>query len=357
MNLIFVRSPYQIIINEEGQTAGKVKLYIWNDNISEPTYRTYELSEAIPTLTQPELSFNISNYIRGFIENIQPRTDRSVIDQELYGMWCNVKVERYATIDGVESIIDETYYQATNGYTKYLDGLNYGSNLGVIALADESKVIYYDRSKPYPYINLLFDNNSDTESIKVKYTPLTGAIVSYDFDTIGLFNYNIPVTLDLARFDDNSLLTIIDNNTGLKLFTFTVKPICEPKYTPMVCAFINNMGGWQFLTFFKAKTDSINVKGTDYKMMPSAIEYNPAKGQVGSFNINGQQSLKINTGWIDENYSDIIMQLLLSEVVLIDDKPVSVKTKATDLKSTLKDKMINYEIEFEYAFNLINDVI
>jgi len=41
----------------------------------------------------------------------------------------------------------------------------------------------------------------------------------------------------------------------------------------------------------------------------------------------------------------------------LDDKPVNVKTQSSELKTTLKDKMINYEIEFEYAFNLINDVV
>jgi hypothetical protein len=357
MNLIFVRSPYMISVDETGQTGAKVKLYIWNNDMTEPTEPTYTLSKDIPSTTQLELSFNISNYVREYIDNIIPISERSAIDQESYKMLTNVKVKRYKTISGVDTLLDTTSYIASNGFTKYEDGLNYESNLGVIALADESKVIYYDRSKPYPYINLLFDNNSDTESIKVKYTPLTGAIVSYDFDTIGLFNYTIPITLDLARFDDNSLLTIIDNNTSLKLFTFTVKPICEPKYTPVVCSYINRKGGWQFLTFFKAQTNTINTKGSTYRMMPSASNYNPSQAQTKSFNINGQQSIKLNTGWVDENYSDLITDLLLSETILLDGKPVELKTTSTDLKTSLKDKMINYEIEFDCAFNLINDVV
>ena len=357
MNLIFVRSPYMISVNETGQTGAKVKLYIWNNDMTEPTEPTYTLSKDIPSTTQLELSFNISNYVREYIDNIIPISERTAIDQESYKMLTNVKVKRYKTISGVDTLLDTTSYIASNGFTKYEDGLNYESNLGVIALADESKVIYYDRSKPYPYINLLFDNNSDTESIKVKYTPLTGAIVSYDFDTIGLFNYTIPVTLDLARFDDNSLLTIIDNNTSLKLFTFTVKPICEVKYTPVVCSYINRKGGWQFLTFFKAQTNTINTKGSTYKMMPSQLDYSISQAQTKSFNINGQQSIKLNTGWVDENYSDLITDLLLSETILLDDKPVELKTTSTDLKTSLKDKMINYEIEFDYAFNLINDVV
>jgi hypothetical protein len=37
--------------------------------------------------------------------------------------------------------------------------------------------------------------------------------------------------------------------------------------------------------------------------------------------------------------------------------PVEIKTTATDLKTSLKDRNINYEIEFVYAFDLINNVI
>jgi hypothetical protein len=69
----------------------------------------------------------------------------------------------------------------------------------------------------------------------------------------------------------------------------------------------------------------------------------------------------LNTGWVDEYYSDSITELLLSEKVLLvisgRHTPVTVKTQSSDLKTILKDKNINYEIEFEYAFNLINDAV
>jgi hypothetical protein len=131
----------------------------------------------------------------------------------------------------------------------------------------------------------------------------------------------------------------------------------EYKYTPVECTFINRYGGWEFLTFFKAQSNSVSVKGTDYKLTQSTINYNTSKGQIKSFNINGKQTIKLNTGWVNENYSELITDLLLSETVLIDGKPVQVKTQGSELKSVLKDKMINYEVEFEYAYNLINDVI
>jgi hypothetical protein len=136
-----------------------------------------------------------------------------------------------------------------------------------------------------------------------------------------------------------------------------VTPLCEPKYNPIQCQFINRYGGWQFLTFFKAQTNTIQTMGTTFKMLPDAVNYNVARAQTKSFNINGSQSIRLNTGWIPENYNELIQDLLLAETILLDGVPVEVKTTATDLKTSLKDKNINYEIEFDYAFSLINDVV
>jgi hypothetical protein len=149
----------------------------------------------------------------------------------------------------------------------------------------------------------------------------------------------------------------IKDFSGAIISQYLFTPKTECKYTPVRCSFINRYGGWKDIIFFKAQTNNISTKGTDYKLMPSAINYNTSKGQVKSFNINGTQTIKLNTGFVDDNYSELITDLLLSETVLLDEKPVMVKTQGSELKTSLKDKMINYEIEFEYAYNLINDVI
>ena len=92
-------------------------------------------------------------------------------------------------------------------------------------------------------------------------------------------------------------------------------------------------------------------------MLPDNIDYNVYKGQSQAFNINGTKSIKLNTGWVAENYNELIHDLLLSETVLLDNKPAKVKNKSFEYKTDLKDKNINFEIEFEYAFNIINDVV
>jgi hypothetical protein len=68
------------------------------------------------------------------------------------------------------------------------------------------------------------------------------------------------------------------------------------------------------------------------------------------------QSVKLNTGWVDENTIELLVELITSETILLDNEPVNLKDKSIQKKTRLKDKMINYEMNFEYSFNLINDV-
>ena len=144
---------------------------------------------------------------------------------------------------------------------------------------------------------------------------------------------------------------------GDEIFSIQNEQLCEPKYTPITCTFINGFGGWQYLTFFKANSQGIDVKSKDYNLLSSSIDYNPLQGQKQRFNFQGTQKIKCNTGWVDENYSNLIQDLLLSEVVLLNNEPAIVKSQSFDIKTHLKDKNINYEIEFEYNYGLINDVI
>jgi hypothetical protein len=181
----------------------------------------------------------------------------------------------------------------------------------------------------------------------------------------GVFNFSVPLSIIISageegiQFRDGCKIIVSlipTSGTTLTITSFTY-PIDECKYTPVECSFVNRFGGWQTITFFKAQTNSISVKGTDYKLTQQSISYNPLIGQTKTMNINGTQTIKLNTGWVDENYSELITDLLLSETILLDQKPVNVKTQSSELKTDLRNKNINYEVEFEYSYNLINNAL
>ena len=47
----------------------------------------------------------------------------------------------------------------------------------------------------------------------------------------------------------------------------------------------------------------------------------------------------------------------MSERILVDNKPAVCKTKTLDVQKSINNHMINYSLEFEFAYNTINAVI
>lgn len=328
MKKIFIRSPYFIEVDESGQTSAKIEIFLWNKGTTEPTTPNYTLTKSIASPTQTLIAWNVSNFAKEFIKPIAP-VDVSVPTEEDVNTWCYMQVISYS--DDVE-VNDETFV-CLNGFTQYSVGYNYSTTAEVVLLANEN-------------IELQVENFSTT------YVNAFLEVGSYDYETP---EDTFDITLTEATMYKLPILGI--NNYIDTQFYINASEICEPIYTPIVCTFINRFGGWQYLTFFKANQQSIDVTSKDYNLLHSSIDYNVLQGQKQRFNFQGKQKIKCNTGWVDENYSELIQDLLLSEIVLLDNKPAIVKSQSADIKTHLKDKNINYEIEFEYNYGLINDVI
>lgn len=351
MIIISARSPYQIIINETGQTASKVELFIWNKGTTEPTYPNYTFSENIASITQTETNYNISPYILEYINQIAPTTV-STPAVESNNDWCLIKVKRYKLVGKVETLLNTIEYVGVNAYTEIPFGLNYDFSEGYFALlANSYHVIQYYNT--IPYYNFLCERGSGL-TFSVSYYNAASSIISTNtFLTSGateIYNFKIPLAIT------NSVRIVIDDSIN-DIFELHTEKLEECKYTPMNCTFVNQNGGWQQLTFFKAQSNTINVKGSEYNLLQSNLNYDYRVGQKKSFNINGSQSVKLNTGFVDENYNQLIKQLLLSDTVLINNNPVTVKTQSLTYKTHLKDKNINFEIEFDYSNNLLNNIV
>ena len=386
--IIYTRSPYFITVNESGQVGSKIELRIWNGTGAAPTPATYTFSKSIASATQIENVYNISPFVKEYIDNIAPIYSSDELDSTT--MWANVQVKRYKeTSVGSYILLDTTTYLGTNGYTSFTDGYNYTNPSNVfMLLSDNTKEIKYDISKDIPYVNILV-NRGEFDTLTATYTDLAGlnpTVVTYtstkgaikiplsildsDYangnyckidaeDNTLVSNFKARVLADSGTFEAGTcMVSTIDSIADTELqYIYKVVPVCELKYSPVVCSFINRYGGWEFLTFFKARKDDINVKGSNYNLLPDTLDYNYQRGQSKSFNLNGKQTVKLNTGFVPENYSSSIQDLLLSETILLNGLPVELKTQSANLKTSLNDKNINYELDFEYSYNLINNVI
>ena len=329
--IIRVRSPYLIIVNEDGQTSAKIELRIWKANETKPTNPTYVFSKPIPSPTQTELSFNISPYLKDKItNNINDIYSWSVNFEVL--VFINNAPESFNTISGI----------AVNGYNSYTDGLNKSYNEFDLMPFFNKNIKRQVLDSPLSYCNLFVYkvNNSGVNS----YGSQNKSIDYSQYSNIsGLYPIKVA----------NNYSDITINN--IKVFNISFINNCDEVLTPQLVKFINRYGGIDFLWFFKMRTDNVNIESKDYRLLQFNLNYDTSVGQVGKYNFNAKQSFRMNTGFVDENYSELIQDLLLSEKVWIGNSPAIVKTQGTELKTTIRNKNINYEIEFEYAYNLINN--
>jgi hypothetical protein len=329
MKKIFIRSPYWVEVDEANQTSAKIEIFLWNKGTTEPINANYTFTKNIASTTQTKIAWNVANYAKEFIKPIAPITV-SVPTEENVNTWCYMKVKRYSN----NILLDTETFVCLNGYTQYLEGYNQDSENVATPLFNYN-ITFQKTGSVIPYVNIFLEA-SDYHINEINYVLSERTL------------YKIPLT--------NDTIEVVEDLEGF-LFNINSNEVCEPKYTPITCTFINRYGGWQYLTFFKANIQSIETTSKEFSMLPASIDYNVLQGQKRVFNGQGKQKIKCNTGWVDENYFELIQDLLLSEVVLLNNKPAIVKSQSADYKTSLKDKNINYEIEFEYNFGLINDVI
>jgi hypothetical protein len=162
---------------------------------------------------------------------------------------------------------------------------------------------------------------------------------------------------------NSSTIQVFDTDDTALLKTIAVNNICEPKFTPYKVTFVNKFGAFQDLYFFKKTTESFTVTDETFKrniFESSSVTYDTYRGQRERYNTNAKTNITLNTGFVNEDFNSAIEELFLSEKVFIrwEGKTLSIipKTKNLQLKTSLNDRLANYTIDFEFAFNKINNV-
>ena len=339
--MIRARSPYIISINEASQVSTRIELFISATTFSATPQ--YNLSKAIPASNAPTTYYDIAPYIREYFDhtvysNITTLTSSYGSVQKL-----NVRVKRYKTVGATESLIDTTDYIATDGYTEFANGVNYSGGNYLL----DQKTYYYHSGSNAGYILIYVQSND-----KIRWTDSEGLL--YLSSSLGFGWYYVPRCYN-SRFTEPWIVEVL-NSSNVTQATWTFKPVEECLYTPVKVDFINKHGAFQREFFFKASNDNIEVTNKDYNLM-QPYNYSLTGGQRTTYNQNGTQSIKVNSGWVEEDFKDNLKQLMLSEKVLVDEKPAILKTKSIELNKSINTKQINYSLEFEFAYDLINSVV
>ena len=341
---INVRSPYILSVTGIANESTRCELFIWNSPNSIPLTPTRVLSKPIPSSIQTTVYYDVSEYCRDFInhENFVEVTAPTSVNEDEY---CYCTALLY--LDGVlEDTIELTCF---DGYGYFLDGAN--PEYSEILMDEGTYQIKTNANSGAITTNV--DTTVDDWSIR--YEPLTG---------VGSFTQALT-DIDYSPYIHNSykgtggnkvqILKTVGITTTVEA-NFTFLEVCEPKYAPINLDFVNKYGAWQRIICFKASFDNFDMTNNEFNMMSPTPFYSTYQNRKQSFNTNGTDKIRVNTGLVDESYKDVIKQIMLSEKIMLDNKPVKITSKGVELHKGINKKIINYEMTFEYSFQTVNNI-
>lgn len=142
------------------------------------------------------------------------------------------------------------------------------------------------------------------------------------------------------------------------------------KYDPQRITFINKYGQFQDLWFLLKKTLTTETKKETYQGINltssgSSTTYDTTKPTKVIYNKEAKERITLNSGYYPEGYNAVFEQLLESEQIWIQSLnavgttqylPLNVITSNFQKKTKLNDRLIDYTIEFEEAYDKINNI-
>ena len=373
--IINARSPYYIKIEPTNPSNtleyAKMELYVYTGEFqTTPTELRYTLTKT-PIGTNNFVVFEIGELIKDFIEL------EFDDDYNSYAVWVRPVFEYKTTQAGVinPTPID---YVGLDGYGYFEEGVNpslsqdllmsnrtlyvlNGNDLHVPIYAQtNTSVDFYCGDELVNTDNLTTPTNTDNMII---YAQLEN-IEDYQsrVETAGgTFVGSSCLTSFMEELE--SCVTKVVINTPTTTKTVNVYYLDECRYVPYKVTFVNKFGAFQDIWFFKKSVENTRVKGEEYKasiFSQADLSYKTYQHQQQSFLVNGKDTITMNTGFVNDDYNEVIKQLMLSEQISYLDNgqtiPVNIKTKNVKYKTSRNDKLANYTIEFERSFDIINNI-
>jgi hypothetical protein len=168
--------------------------------------------------------------------------------------------------------------------------------------------------------------------------------------------------------NDGDTVTFDTSVSGYTDTIITLKKVNECKFSPLNVIFYNKYGALQNLWYFKKSITNINITSEKFKNNILDIEnsggtpsYSLSKHQEKKFMANGKESITMNTGFYPQSYNEVVRQKMLAEQVWVDDLsnvlPINLKSNSLQFKKSVNDKLITYTVQFDYAFDKINNIL
>ena len=379
---INVRSPFYVKAINSSLASATLQLYIYTGaKLTTPTS-----SELRYTITKDEIDNN--NYVVFEISELV----RDYLDIEFDGeynsqcIWVRTSIIMLNASGVIIGSPLNTDYIAFDGYGYFHEGTNPQLSRGLL-LSNNTIFRLNDSNVRIPVFT------EDTNSVTFLYkgeekrtqtiSSSTNTNAQIDYVTVsGSDNtdtYEERVVADGGTLETSKCLTgflnqidigLVDEvwiatDTGTEIVKIFSTEEC--KYEPYKVTFVNKYGALQDLWFFKKSVESTNVTSEQFKASifdQSTLSYKTYKHQQQSFLAQGKDRITMNTGYVNDDHNAVLEELLLSEQVwytkITDTEerviPVIPQTKSITYKTSVNDKLANYTVDFEHAFDKINNI-
>ena len=377
MSKINVRSPYFIYDNSTFNSAAlqSATLYLWiytgNSIIEFQSSATYSLfSEAV----DGEVTFEISELIRDYIDNnFDGNYDSNIV-------WVNWSMGRLYVGGTTPISTGQQTLAAFDGYGYFEEGSNpqndsivlqsndfiYTNDLSSITIpvhvSENVDVTYLKNNEPIFTKTLTASTNSADQIQYVSNSSLGYEAFYNRVITDGGTIESLGCVKEIADdyHDDLDADEIYVAKLG-GVEVIKIEEIKECKYNPYKITFVNKFGALQDIWFFKRSNLSMETTEESYKAnIVSGGTYSINSRQKTVFDKKGVERLQLNTGFYPESYNEVFRQLSLSEELWITYEnnvlPVTLLSSELTYKTSLNDKLINYTMDVEFAFNKINNI-
>lgn len=346
-------STYNLIIPFVSPLTGAtcseytMNLYIWNGiKTAVPVTPEYSITKLNYTTSTGNDRLNIARLVNDFIDfqpSISTVIDTLDADNQ---QWCKTEII-YTTANVLD---DDVKQEALTQLV--LKGFGYG-NEG-------------ENPQP-PTDNILLTGDLFRVSRESIFTipllldsAISGTVASFPDGEINYpFSFTVPTESDemikLLCIPSPASDEYINITIGSRVITLIIKE--EYKYSPVDVYFLNKEGAQQSLTFFKERVDSLNTTRENYE----SIAGQPADGyhQFVDFNVSGKSSFTLTSGFMPETVNEAFKQLMLSSKVFIYENgfvPVNIARNSLEYKTRLNERLISYDIDFNYSYSEVNNI-
>ena len=379
MTKINVISPYFIYFKDDNLTSATLEIRIY-EGLAETTWQGSPQYTLTSTAVGERITFEIAELIKDYITaafngsylGLAGSGDDTTIyvDYRITKYISNVAQTPDAPVLGLRGFYGYGYFEEGSN-PQLLQGL-LQSNTTILKSDDDALRVPVDNENT---TSVAFLNKG--EQIYV-WTALAGLKIRDQIQYVStaakdVDNYRERVIDSGGTFENNICLqqflkseTIypVDEvivNAAEGVTVIKVNNISECKFKPYKLTFINKFGVYQDLWMFKK--NSISIAATEEKFKRNILtngSYNTYNHQSTILSKNAKQSLTLNSGYYPESNNELFKQLILSEKVWIeyDNKtlPILITSNSLGFKTSLNDRLIDYTIQVEFAYQTINNV-